>query len=219
LLYTGVTSSEIVENIIVNTNLTRHMEQVVNRLLALDQETMIAMSKYAGSVIAVDLMNTRMSAYILITSNGINLSGQIETEPDVRICGTPLQLIKYLVAMNQEDPAQAGALQISGNVALAQAVQTILKNIDLDWEEELSRWVGDTLAHKAGNTVNKTASFLKRTNQTVKMDVSEYLRYETEILPDKSVMDEFNSSVDTLRDDVEHLKLRIQRIQQSFRRE
>jgi ubiquinone biosynthesis protein UbiJ len=196
-------------------DLANHIGALVNRVLALDPETLAALVKYAGSIIAIDLHNTNTSVYVSITESGIQLTGQTEREPDVRISGTPLRLVSYLAAMKQNEPVTSGIFQISGNIALAQAVQSLLRNLDLDWEEELSRWVGDTIAHKTGNTARHAATTLKQAGITIGMDISEYLRYETELLPDRSAVEAFNASIDVLRDDVERLKMRLRRLQQS----
>ena len=45
------------------------------------------------------------------------------------------------------------------------------------------------------------------------MDISEYLRYEKEALLDKSEVDEFNQAVDNIRDDVERLQKRLERLE------
>jgi ubiquinone biosynthesis protein UbiJ len=45
------------------------------------------------------------------------------------------------------------------------------------------------------------------------MDISEYLRYEKNILPDKDEVEEYIAAVDVLRNDAERLQLRMARLQ------
>lgn len=194
-------------------NLAAYLEPVINRLLAMDSATLQPLAKFDDSVIAVELLNTTFVLYITLLPTGVRLAPLSDREPDVRIAGTPTQFIRYIVAMKRGDPAQAGGLQISGDAALAQAFQTALKNLELDWEEELSQWIGDSLAHQAGRAANKTAGMFRHAGKTLGMDISEYLRYETETLPDRETVAEFNASVDDLRNDVERLKARIRRLQ------
>ena len=65
---------------------------------------------------------------------------------------------------------------------------------------------------RLGNKIKSTIKFSKDSKKTLELDVSEYLRYEKEILPDQLEIDEFTSLVDKLRNDVDRLKLRIDKI-------
>ncbi|OGT84016.1 MAG: hypothetical protein A3G96_03140 [Gammaproteobacteria bacterium RIFCSPLOWO2_12_FULL_52_10] len=103
-------------------------------------------------------------------------------------------------------------MEVSGDVGLAQRFQKIVKDLDLDWEEHLSHWFGDTLAHKLGNAVRGSVQFAKATKRTLELDVSEYLRYEKEVLPEISEVNDYITAIDVLRDDVERLKLRIDKL-------
>jgi ubiquinone biosynthesis protein UbiJ len=52
----------------------------------------------------------------------------------------------------------------------------------------------------------------KASARTIGLDISEYLRYERKTLLDKSELDEFNHAVDKIRNDVERLQKRIERL-------
>jgi ubiquinone biosynthesis protein UbiJ len=196
-----------------------YLEPLINRLLAMDVAAQQGLSKFDGKVIAIELLNTAAVLYITLVPAGITLSARPERTADLHISGTPAQFASYLLAMKRGEAVPVGGLQISGDAVLAQVFQTSLKNLDLDWEEELSRWIGDTLAHQAGRGAHKAAGLIRHAGTTLKQDLSEYLRYETNILPDKEMITEFNASVDVLRDDVERLKMRIRRLQQAAGRE
>ena len=87
-----------------------------------------------------------------------------------------------------------------------------MKGFEPDWEETISHWCGDTVARKLGNFVRKTSDAIQKGINTFELDVSEYLRYETEAVPDKQEMNEFFSRVEAIRHDVERLKMRIARL-------
>lgn len=184
-------------------------------MLLLDEESRNALVKYAGSVIAIELGNTRKSFYIHITNSGIELGEPASAVPDVTVRGTPSQLFAYLMAMKRGDPGKSGTIEIVGNIALAQKILGIVRDIDLDWEDKLSEWTGDSIAHSTGNVLRKTYKLFSHAGDTLRTNISEYLRYESDIIADQTEINEFNSAVDELRNDVERLKLRINRIQQA----
>lgn len=193
----------------------KSLEVLVNRVLAMDTEGRAALNDLAGGTLAVILDGTGYRLSLRITVDGMVVDEGPAPDADVTIKGTPTAFLGFL---RGEKAATAGSIDISGDVALAQEFQTILKNLDLDWEEPLSVWVGDTLARKAGNLLRGTARFLAQTRRTLEADISEYLRYETEVLPDRTEIDDFNNAVDSLRDDAERLKVRIDRLQRDRER-
>jgi len=189
------------------------LERIINKALAMDEQTREALLKFAGSVIAVVLLNTRQTFYIQITQSGIVMDLPESSDADVTIRGTPTQLLAYLMAMQRDEPGKAGTIEITGNIALAQKLIGIVKNIEPDWEDKLSAWTGDSIAHTGGNLLRKTVNLAGHAGVTLRQNISEYLRYESGIVADHAEVNEFIRSVDTLRNDVERLKLRLARLQ------
>ena len=192
-----------------------YLEKTINQILSLDEETLAALGKYAASVIAIELSNTRETIFIHITHAGIRLDGPDAAVPDITVRGTPSQLFAYLMAMKRGEPGKSGTIEIAGNIALAQKITGILKDIQPDWEEKLSEWVSDRIAHKTGNVLRSSFGFFGHAGKTLRENIGEYLRYESDMVPDAVEINEFNSSIDKLRNDVERLKLRINRMQQA----
>jgi len=194
---------------------SKNLEILLNRVLAMDEEACVALAALEGRTLAVDLTDTPCYLVFTITDAGIELNEETPARADVTVTGTPGAFIGFARGGNG---GIAGRVDIVGDVGVAQEIQTILRNLDLDWEESLSDWIGDSLARKAGNLARDTARFLSQSGRTLEMDASEYLRYEKEILPDRSEIEEFSAAVDTLRNDVERLKIRINRLQQALSR-
>ena len=77
--------------------------------------------------------------------------------------------------------------------------------MDIDWEEHLSKMVGDVPANLAFGAINKISSWTKQAMSSFKDDVSEYLQEESRDVVTGAEIDSFNAKVDRLRDDVERL--------------
>jgi Uncharacterized protein conserved in bacteria len=41
------------------------------------------------------------------------------------------------------------AIQLTGSISLAESLQKLLQDLNIDWEEELSKYSGDIIAHQA----------------------------------------------------------------------
>ncbi len=185
------------------------VEKMVNKVLSLDEETVALLATLAGNVIEIDVLNTEFRMFILPSGKGITLETEYKGKADVAIKGTPSALLGMISA----EKIGAGDVEINGNVGLAKKFQSILRNVEIDWEEYLSQFVGDIAAHKIGNFLRRMSRFAKESSKTIGMDISEYLRYEKEALIDKSEVDEFNQAVDNIRDDVERLQKRLERLE------
>jgi len=182
-------------------------EKMVNKLLSLDEETLDALATLEGDVVEIDVLNTDIRLFILPSVRGLALKSKYEDKADVSIKGTPAALLGMITA----ERVGAGDVEIIGNVGLAHKLQSILKNMEIDWEEYLSQIIGDIAAHKVGNLVRDMSQLAKASARTIGLDISEYLRYEKEALLDQSELDEFNHAVDKVRNDVERLQKRIER--------
>ena len=183
-------------------------EKMVNKVLSLDEETLGSLATLEGNVVEIDVLNTDIRLFILPSGKGITLASKNDDKADVSIKGTPTALLGMITA----EKIGAGDVEIIGNVGLAHKFQSILKKMDVDWEEYLSQIIGDIAAHKVGNLLKGMSQFAKASARTIGLDISEYLRYEKEALLDKSELDEFNHTVDKIRNDVERLQKRVERL-------
>ena len=187
-------------------------EKMLNKVLSLDEETLTSLEILSGNVIEIDVQNTDFRIFLIPSGKRITLESEYEGKVDVVIKGTPSALLGMITA----EKIGAGDVEINGNVGLAQNVQSILRKLEIDWEEYLSKFVGDITAHKLGNFLRRMSQFTKVSGKTIGMDISEYLRYEKEVLPDRSEVGEFNQDVDKIRDDVERLQKRLERLEKEY---
>ena len=189
------------------------LQHFINQLLSQDPETLDELAGLSGKVIQVELLNTAQPAInLLIEERGIRIETEYAGDADVLIRGTPLNLLAYLRSSGEGRPAVAGDLEIRGDLGLAQDFQRLMRRLEIDPEEQAARLLGDTLAHKAANLARMGADFLRQFKDKIELDLSEYALYETELLPERDEIERFNNSVDELRDDLERLKQRVNKL-------
>lgn len=87
-----------------------------------------------------------------------------------------------------------------------------MAGLDLDWEERLSTFVGDAPAYAIGNAARTFDAWARRTGALAMCDFSEYVREEAKLAPGGGEVREFLGAVDAVRDDVERLGQRVQRL-------
>ena len=103
-------------------------------------------------------------------------------------------------------------MQIEGDTELAHRIGKILGAMDVDWEEQLSHYTGDLVAHDIGNLVRGAVRWGRNSADTLGRDLQEYLQEELRLLPVRTEIEAFLADVDRLRDDVERLQARIDRL-------
>ena len=187
------------------------LEITLNRYLGLDPETMTRLSALTGKVIDLELRGLGITLHMAPHSGGIQLLHDDDVTADAVISGTPLSLAR--VGLGEERRLLfAGEVEIRGDVTVGQRFEAVLRDIDIDWEEQLSRLVGDAAAHQVGNLVRDTLNWGAKTLETLGRDISEYLQEESRHLPQRDEVDEFLAAVDVLRNDVERLDARVKRL-------
>ena len=199
---------------------TAGLEQALNALLRLDPGATKQLAKLHGQVVAVVLRGLALELYFVADESGqLQVLGQHEGTADAVISGSPFNLIR--ATDSQEGSAQlfAGDMSITGNTELAHQFSGILGNLDIDWEEHLSRVTGDIVAHKTGHAIREMAAWWRNNSERAQQNGREYLQEEVNILPEKQEVEAFFSDVESLRDDVARLAARITNLQQKLNKE
>jgi len=192
---------------------TGTLEGLVNRLLRQDQETLAAVKNLSGRVIAIEVPAAGVTLMLEFEASGLRLKPAGTASPDVTIRGGPLSLLGLLLSKDLDEPGPTADLEIAGDVNLAQQFQAVMRNLEIDWEEYLSGWTGDTAARKLGLLFAGARRCGRETVHAIAQDVGEYLKYEQEALPDRSEVEEFVAAVDAIRDDAERCRQRIARLE------
>jgi ubiquinone biosynthesis protein UbiJ len=88
------------------------------------------------------------------------------------------------------------------------------RHID-DFEEGLSRVVGDVAAHQVGRVLRGVADWGEQAGHTLAQNVKEYLQEETRDLVPRAELEAFNSDVTALERSVDELEARILKLGES----
>ncbi|WP_089724248.1 ubiquinone biosynthesis accessory factor UbiJ [Candidatus Thiosymbion oneisti] len=190
------------------------LEATINRYLALDPEGAARITDLQGKVILIEVAGFDTRLYLIPGPAGVHLYGDYAGTPDCVLRAAPLALARLGVSRRKEDRLFSGEVQVEGDTHLAQAFGDFLSGLEVDWEEQLARLVGDVAAHRIGSQVRAAGHWRRRTADTLTEDVKEYLQEEARLLPSRYEVQAFLDEVDRVRDGVERLAARIERLAQ-----
>lgn len=199
----------------LNPTLLGLIETAVNRYLALDPEISVQLGELEGKIICFELTTPAMTLYCKPHVEALDLLLETEESVDCTIKGSAMDLLKM---MRSDEPAQSlsnGEIEITGDSRIAQRFSDILKDVEIDWEELISKVTGDFAAHRIGGLVGQMKSWFGNTTTALRMDSTEYLQEESGVLPTRPEIERFMNNVDELRSDVDRLEARIRRLEKA----
>lgn len=187
------------------------LEAALNLYLRLDPTALQRLAPLAGRLIRLEVKGLNLDVYLVPDAEGLQVYPEFEGEADCTMSGTPLGFVR-LGSGERAAHLFDGIVEIRGNPEVGKLFGEVLADLDIDWEEQLSRLTGDVAAHQVGNAVRAVGRWGRGARQTAIQDLKEYLQEEARLLPTRIESDELAAAVDTLRDDLERLDARIQRL-------
>lgn len=194
------------------------LEKAINRVLALDPDTLARLARLQGKVVKITFTDWKMDCYILIQESGVKLTNQFQGLVDTTIRGATRGLINA-ARTGADGPALfEQGIEIVGDPELGEKIRDILRQVDLDAEEQLSRIVGDTAAHEMMWRTKRAVELGKQAWRGLSENIREFCQVEAQYLPTRAQAEHFYSQVSHLRDDVDRAALRLARIEQKIKR-
>ncbi|MBT8129216.1 MAG: sterol-binding protein [Gammaproteobacteria bacterium] len=188
------------------------LENTFNRYLALDPEAPEKLSSFEGRVICIDIRGPGKRLYLSMTDNRVVFLDTYDAEPDATIIGSPAALIKLGLRRDTAPLFFSGEVEIQGDTRLGRQFKSLLADMDIDWEEQLSRFVGDIAAHRISDAFDALRSWGRSAAGNFADDIGEYLQEESRDVVSEAEMAFFYQQVDECRDGAERIKARIDRL-------
>ncbi|HSD42722.1 MAG TPA: SCP2 sterol-binding domain-containing protein [Burkholderiales bacterium] len=118
-------------------------------------------------------------------------------------------------ALARRDETVLREMTFAGDAELAAALQYLFRHLEWDVEEDLSRVVGDVAAHRIAGGARDFVAWQKEAALRLGQNFAEYLTEEAGVLAPPAEVSGFVRAVDDLRDAVDRLEKRIERLEQS----
>ena len=190
----------------------RPVAKILNRNIQESTPARELCVKLSGTVVAVRVSDTALAAYFIVDDEAIDVVAATSQDPDVIITGSLITLAS-LAGQSGTTAIRDGSLDISGDAELAGQFQQLLAFARPDIEEELSGIVGDAAAHRLGEFARGFGRWGREARSTMGANIREYLQEESRDAPSRYEVEKFNTDVNKLRDDVDRIEARLNRLQ------
>ena len=192
--------------------LLRPLAALLNRQIRAKTPARELCAELEGRVFAVRVKDTSLAMHFVVGSGEVFLVSEYGDDPDVVITGSLLSLAR-LAGPDGNSAIRDGAVDLTGDAALAQQFQTLLRYGRPDFEEELSGAVGDVVAHTVGEFARSVGRWGKQARSTLRQNVSEYLQEESRAVPSRYETEALRKNIDSLRDDVARFEARLKHLE------
>jgi ubiquinone biosynthesis protein UbiJ len=189
----------------------RPVASVLNRNIRETTPARELCAKLDGTVIAVRVSNTALAAWFIAHEEELELRTDYDGEPDILISGSLFTLAR-MAGESGLGALRDGSLELTGDAHRAEQFQRMLAFAKPDFEEELSNMVGDAAAHRVGAMFRGIGKWGRDARSTMGANIREYLQEESRDTPSRYEVERFTEQVGDLRDDVERLAARIERL-------
>jgi len=189
----------------------RPVTRLVNRNISESTPARELCAKLSGTVVAVRVRDTALAAYFIVDDETLDVVTSASKEPDVVITGSIITLTR-IIGQSGEAAIRDGSLDLTGDAEMASQFQQLLSFAKPDIEEELSGIVGDVAAHRLGEFARGMGRWGRNARSTMGANIREYLQEESRDAPSRYEVDKLTEDVSTLRDDVDRVEARINRL-------
>jgi ubiquinone biosynthesis protein UbiJ len=178
---------------------------LLNHLLARENWAREKLAPFAGRC-------ARVEAFPFVVLLGVAEGGRFEVgsgEPHVTIAVDGAQLPALLFGPQ----ALMRNVRLSGDAEFAQALSQVLQNLRPEPEEDLARFVGDAAAVRIVGFLRAVAAQVREGSVRLTATTADYFVAENPLLITREEAQAFNTAVAELRDSVERLAKRIERLE------
>lgn len=188
------------------------VEQGLHHALKLDSTALAQLARMQGKVIAIDSLAPSLSLYLLPGSDGLRLASSWNAPADCTLKAPAPRLLQLALAADKTGVLHAADVDLSGDSGVILELADILQNLELDWEYQLSRWLGPVGSQLLGSNLRTTAQWTGSSLQRLRYTLADYLSEESHALVGRREAEARFNELDQLKLSLDRLEARIERL-------
>lgn len=199
---------------LLSLSLLNPVENLLNRVLRQDSRALAQLERIGpGRILAIDC-NAPVSwqLFLRVGEDRLELLSACEDEPDCRITAPAHALASLLLSEDSNARMREADIELSGDTMLAARLQKLLRELDIDWEDQLAPIMGNLASHQSAEAIRGARQWSAKSREQLQQTLREYLQEELRILPDREEAEAFSDRLDELRLRIDRLNARLNRL-------
>ncbi|MBO6275901.1 MAG: SCP2 sterol-binding domain-containing protein, partial [Pseudomonas sp.] len=169
-----------------------------------------------GKLIAVDCASPSLHLFILPSEEGLMLASQWAAEPDCTLRAPASSLLRLALSKDKSAILHSPEVELEGDSAVLMELAAVLQDLELDWEYELSNWIGPVATALIGGHVRSRANWYQQGFASINQNLAEYLSEEARTLVGEREAQARFDELDQLKLDLDRLEARFERLCRSL---
>ncbi len=190
------------------------VERGLNRVLALDSTALPRLARLNGRVIAVQAQSPSLELFILADGQGLRLAGQWAGAVDCTLRAPASALLRLALARDKQAVLHEPEVELDGDSGALMELAGVLQDLDLDWEYELSRWLGPVPTALLAGHLRSRAGWTRENRHSLQLSLADYLSEESRTLVGRREAEARFAELDDLKLSLDRLDARIERLAQ-----
>ena len=191
--------------------LTAVIETLINQFLQYNLHGTLALKPLSGKTLTVKLAELPMPLSFTISDEKILVTCNDEHNDCCLITS-----IGTLIELNKDqqltDLIKNGKLDIQGDLKVAQRFAEIAQTLDIDWQSELAKRIGDIPSYKLGQLGRNLINKISFAAEQIQADASEWLVHEKQLIVTAAQIAYFSDDVEKVAKNVSALSQRIDKL-------
>ena len=192
------------------------VELGLNRVLRLDSTALPRLGHLNGKVIAVECRSPALQLFILPSDEGLMLASHWASEADCTLRAPAASLLKLAISKDKTAVLHSPQVDLEGDSGVLLELAGVLQDLELDWEYELSRWLGPVATQLLGGHLRSRARWYQQGFTSLNQNLAEYLAEESRTLVGQREAEARFSELDQIKLDLERLEARFERLSRSL---
>ena len=191
------------------------VELGINRVLRLDSTALARLAHLSGKVIEVDCNSPAVQLFILPSDEGLMLAAHWESPADCTLRAPASSLLRLALSKDKTAVLHSPEVELDGNSAVLLDLAAVLQDLELDWEYELSHWLGPVATQLLGGHLRSRSRWYRQGLESLSQNLGEYLSEESRALVGEREAQARFAELDRLKLDLERLEARFERLARS----
>ncbi|MCW3149357.1 SCP2 sterol-binding domain-containing protein [Stutzerimonas stutzeri] len=187
-------------------------ERGLNGILRLDPTALRRLSRLSGRIIEIDCSAPAWRLFILADDEGLRLASNWAADADCRLRAPATSLLRLAMSRNKTAVLHGPDVEIDGDSGVLMSLAEVLQDLELDWEYEISRWLGPVGAQLLSSGVRGPLRWAHDSADTLRQDLADYLNEESRALVGQAEAQARFAELDMMKLALDRLEARVERL-------